>query len=667
MLAGNPIRPACTPARGIRLRLALIGVLVVGAAPALAWAVGLVLLGPTAVSTSRAHGDRLQSLPVAAQGPISAALGSDRPAYRVRGLRAANPAQHLRVLFARRGVSVRSGGAGVTMALLALGHGELLRPLGAVVPRVSGNRVGYPYGSLTEWFANGPLGLEQGFALAARPRGGSGPLTLSLMLSGDLHPRLQHGSLLLTGDGVSLGYDGLVAMDARGRTLPSWLQMLGDRVLIRVDDRGAAYPVRIDPFIQQAELSARHGVRGEEFGESVAISGKTIVVGTPNYTVASTNREQGAAYVFTMPSSGWANAVQTAVLKATRGQAEELFGHSVAVSGDTIVVGAPFREVGEHTGQGAAYLFVKPRSGWRNATQTAKLTATRGVSHEFFGEAVAVSGSTIICGAPGSKVASNAMQGAVDVFSKPASGWAGSLTPKQQLTASDGEAHDAFGIAVAISGETIVAGADLHAVGKNAGQGAVYVFVEPASGWKTATQTAELTDATGEAGELLGHSVAISGTTIVAGAPYRTVGKNPMQGMVDVFTGPATGWAGTLSDGTELTVADGAAHEALGRTLAISGTAIVAGADFREVGKNAEQGAAYVFLRSSSGWATATQTGELVAANGAAGDDFGRSVAISGETIVVGAPDHEVAKDLGQGAVYTLAVASSATGAGEDR
>jgi FG-GAP repeat len=636
-------------------------------AVALGGVVVVALLGPTTAPISRARDDRLQSLPVAAQGPVSAALGREQSAYRVLGLHAENPAQHLHVMFARRGVTVASSGARFTMMLSAYGYGDLLQPLGSVLPHASGNRVEYQHRLLTEWFANGPLGLEQGFHLATRPSVGSGPLTLSLMLSGDLALRLQRGSLLLTSDGVSLRYGSLVATDARGRALPSWFQLLGDRLLIRVDDRGAAYPVRIDPFIQQREMVAKRGASGEEFGESVAISGKTIVVGTPNYVVASTNREQGAAYVFTMPPSGWANAVQTAVLRASEGQAEELFGHSVAVSGNTIVVGAPFREVGKHTGQGAAYVFVKPRSGWTNAIQTAKLTAARGAPHEFFGEAVAVSGNTVISGAPGRKVGRNAMQGAVDVFTRPASGWAGSLTPKLRLTASDGEAHDAFGIAVAISGDTIVAGADLHAVGKSAGQGAAYVFVKPVSGWKTAAQTAELTDEKGEAGELLGHSVAISGRTIVAGAPYRTVGKNPVQGTVDVFTRPAAGWAGTLTHASGLTVAEGSAHEALGRTLAIWGTAVVAGADFREVGKNAEQGAAYVFLRPSSGWANATQTDELVASNGAAGDDFGRSVAITGNTVVVGAPDHKVAKDLGQGAVYAFVAASSATGADADR
>jgi hypothetical protein len=422
--------------------------------------------------------------------------------------------------------------------------------------------------------------------------------------------------------------------------------------------RRAAYSLRIDPFIQQGELTSSHGTRGEEFGESVSVSGDTIVVGTPNYTVASTNEEQGAAYVFVKPASGWANATQTAVLTAKKGQSEELFGHSVAVSGDTIVVGAPFREVGKNTGQGTAYVFVKPTSGWKNATQTAKLTAARGAANEFFGESVAVSGNTVLSGAPSREVGKNAMQGAVDVFTRPVSGWAGSLTQTAELTVSSGEVNDALGISVAISGSTIVAGADLHTVAKSTNQGAVYVFVKPTTGWANATQTAELADDQGEAGELLGHSVAISGDTIVAGAPDREVGINVDQGAAYVFVMPATGWAGSLTQAAALTASDGARNELFGRSLAVSGNAIVVGQGFTEVGKNAEQGAVYVFVKPASGWANATQTAELTASNGTAGDGLGRSVAVSGDTIVAGAPDHEVGKSLAQGAAYMFVALS---------
>jgi FG-GAP repeat len=412
-------------------------------------------------------------------------------------------------------------------------------------------------------------------------------------------------------------------------------------------------PAAARSFVQQAELTASHGTRGEELGESVAISGSTIVVGTPNYATSS-GVEQGAVYVFTKPASGWANATQVAVLTARRGQPEELFGHSVSVSGSTIVVGAPFREVGKHTGQGAAYVFVRPAGGWRDATQTATLTAAKGEAHEFFGEAVAVSGNVVVSGAPSRAVGPNARQGAVDVFRKPAAGWKGAMTQSAQLTASDGRANDALGISVALSGRTIVAGADLHSVDARAGEGAAYVFVRPASGWRDATQTTELTAEEGGPGELFGHSVALSGATVAVGAPYREVGGVAAQGAVYVFVRPASGWSGPVGQAAELTASDGAKNELLGRSLAVSGNTVVAGASSREIARNAEQGELYVFAKSASGWANVAPVAELTAADGATGDSLGRSVAVSGDTVIAAAPDHEVRHALAQGAVYVF-------------
>lgn len=121
-----------------------------------------------------------------------------------------------------------------------------------------------------------------------------------------------------------------------------------------------------------------------------------------------------------------------------------------------------------------------------------------------------------------------------------------------------------------------------------------------------------------------------------------------------MFVRPASGWGGALSQTAELMASDGAKNEVLGRSLAVSGEVIAAGARFREVGKSTDQGAVYVFVRPGSGWADATQTAELTASNGTTGDSLGRSTAVAGATIVVGAPDHEVGKNLAQGAVYVF-------------
>jgi hypothetical protein len=645
------VRPA--PAR--TRRLPAICILSAGAT-SLACALAIGMPHPTGASPARIVRRDLGSLPLLAQSVVSAALGDDSRAYQVLGLRAVNPAQRLHLRFSTHGVEITSAGAHVTMHLAAYGRGGALRTPGPARVSVHENRVNYLYGRFAEWYANGPRGLEQGFDVSAAPAGQRGSLTFVLALSGGLHARLRRGSLLLSGAGASLRYGGLIATDANGHVLRSELQLHGQRLLIRVDDRGAHYPLRIDPFLQQSELSDRHGASGEQFGEAVAVSGRTLVVGTTNQIAASTDFEQGAAYVFTAPASGWAHARQAAILKAPRGQPEEAFGRSIAISGDTIVVGAPFREVDGHTNQGAAYVFVEPASGWRSTTPTAELTASAGAGHEFFGESVAISGNTVLVGAPGRRVGKHAAQGAVDVFAMPRSSRAGTARQVAELTAPDGQANDALGISLAVSGRTAVAGADQHRVGGATDQGAAYIFTKPPTGWRNARETAQLTDTRGEERELFGRTVAIWQNTVLAGAPDRG-GEQPEQGAAYVFVKPAAGWAGTLTQTAELTASDPGKGDELGGALAISGGEIVIGAPGHATGKSTEQGTGYVFVKPvTGGWQTATETNELVAKDGTEGDKLGLSVALSENTILLGAPDRAVNKNLAQGAVYAFSM-----------
>jgi hypothetical protein len=407
----------------------------------------------------------------------------------------------------------------------------------------------------------------------------------------------------------------------------------------------------VEPFGQMGELSGKPGASGEGFGEAIAVSSRTLVVGTTHHMAASTDVEQGAAYVFTAPAPGWAHARQLALLRAPRGQSEEAFGRSVAISGDTIVVGAPDREVGRHTGQGAAYVFMKPASGWSHASPPLELTAARGQAGEFFGESVAISGNTVIVGAPGRKIGRHAEQGAVDVFAVARSRTA-DATQLAELTASDGNSNDALGISVAASGQTVLAGADLHRVGA-VQQGAAYVFVKPAHGWRDAREAAKLTSGQGQTRELFGRIVTISHHTAVIGAPDHS-GTATEQGAAYVFAKPASGWAGSLNPTAELSASDPGKGDEFGGALAISGGVIAAGAPSHAAGKSTEQGAGYVFVKPTTGWKTATETDELIAKNGAEGDKLGLSIAISGATILLGAPDHQVNDERAQGAVYAF-------------
>jgi hypothetical protein len=352
--------------RAMTLRRALVVVLVA------LLAIGVVLhkgIGGSrrpVVSGVRAgayHQEGLLSLPAAAQGPVSAALGGSSNAYRVvsaaGGFHAASPAQHLSLSFTANGVSVSSGVAQLGLALRGVGYGNRLRAVGSSVARPSVNRVDYaPAGGVRVWYANGPLGLEQGFDLASRPGTGRGPLSLSLSLAGDMRARLGAVGVVFSGHGAALRYGGLVVRDARGRELPAWFELRRGRVLIRVADRGAQYPLRVDPFIQQAELTASDGAAGDDLGVSVAVSGTTIVAGSPYHKVGS-DTQQGVVYVFSDEGGSW---TQTAELTASDGAAGAAFGSSVAVSGSTIAV----------LGGGSLYVFSGAGGSW---TQTAELTA----------------------------------------------------------------------------------------------------------------------------------------------------------------------------------------------------------------------------------------------------------------------------------------------------
>jgi hypothetical protein len=393
---------------------------------------------------------------------------------------------------------------------------------------------------------------------------------------------------------------------------------------------------------EQAKLTASDGLVDNYLGDSIAISGNTVVVGAPEATVGL-NRYQGAAYVFVEPVTGWATMTEVAKLTASDGAASDRFGSSVAIDGQTIVVGAPdahYNAASNSYGPGAAYVFVEPASGWATTTQTAELTASDGKSLDGLGTSVAVSGQTVVVGAPGATIGTNSAQGAAYVFVEPGSGWA-NAAQNAKLMASGGNANDGFGSSVAASGNTVVVGAPGAPHGAyGPGPGAAYVFAGPV--WSGPMyQTAELTASGGLYHDGFGSSVAVSGNTVVVGAPRapydgQTLTDGP--GSAYVYNEPAAGWT-TATQSATLTASNGAAGNEFGASVSIDGTMLVAGAPGATVGTNAGQGAAYVFDELGAGWVSATESAIATASDGAAGDQFGAAVAVSGSTVAVGAPD----------------------------
>ena len=279
-----------------------------------------------------------------------------------------------------------------------------------------------------------------------------------------------------------------------------------------------------------------------------------------------------------------------------------------------------------------------------------EVTAADGAAGDNFGSSVALSanGTTALVGAPTKTVGGNSGQGAAYVYTLAGGTW----SQAAELTVSLGAAQDGFGDSVALSanGATALVGADYKNVGSNYGQGAAYVFTTT-NNWSTNTP-AELTTTLGATGDHFGNSVALSanGTIALVGADYKTVGGNSYRGAAYVFTLTA----GTWSQTAELTATDGAANDYFGFSVALSadGATALVGAWEKNVSGNSQRGAAYVFTTTNN-WSTNAQV-ELIAANGAAQDYFGISVALSGDgaTALVGAYNTTVGNNSGQGAAY---------------
>jgi hypothetical protein len=345
---------------------------------------------------------------------------------------------------------------------------------------------------------------------------------------------------------------------------------------------------------QLGELKGTDTVAGDLFS-SVAITGRTIVAGAPDHDGGA-----GRAYMFAKTASGWRQANE---LKGSDTVANDNFGSAVAISGTTVLVGAP----GHAKDAGRAYVFAKTASGRR---QVAELKGSDTATSDSFGGAVAISGTTIVVGAPGR----GSGAGRAYVFTQQVHGW------KQvaELKSSDIAARDYFGSAVAISGTTVLVGAYGHA--HYAGR--AYVFSQQVHAWK---QVAELKGSGTVDNDFFGLSVAISGTTALVGAP----GHADDAGRAYVFEKGSTRW----TQSAELKSSAAAFDNYFASAVAISGTTAVVG----DPGQVGNAGRADVFTQQATRW---TQTAQLKGDDTAACDFLGVSVAISGTTVVVVAPNH---------------------------
>jgi len=384
---------------------------------------------------------------------------------------------------------------------------------------------------------------------------------------------------------------------------------------------------------QLARLAASDAAASGEFGYSVAVSGDTAVMGA--YGGAK-------AYVFVRSGGVW---TEQATLTASDGAADDRFAWSVAISGDTAVIGAMFDDHAGGTNAGSAYVFVNSNGVW---TQQAKLTASDAAANDWFGVSVSVSGDTAVIGASADDLGVRPNAGSAYVFVKPGGGWA-NMTQTAKLTASNSAADDYFGGSVSLSGDTAMIGGSNNDHPGKTDAGSAYVFVKPGGGWMNMTQTATLRASDAAVGDRFGVSVAVSvsGDTAVIGAYYDDRAGGTNSGSAYVFVGTGGGW----TQQAKLTASDAAAYDVFGSSVAISGDTAVIGARYDDFVGRTDAGSAYMFVRSGGVW---TQQAKLTACDAEAGDFFGNSVSVSGDTAMIGAPYDDHAGGNVAGSVYVF-------------
>lgn len=404
----------------------------------------------------------------------------------------------------------------------------------------------------------------------------------------------------------------------------------------------------------------------DQFGTSIASDGNTVVVGAvgeaSDGSGPGNNAAPGAGAVYVLVRDGSGNWSEQAYLKALNPDSNDLFGHSVAISGDLLVVGAPTEDSdGSDPGDnsienaGAAYVFV--RDGLGNWTQEGYLKASNPDALDFFGYGVGISGDTVVVSAPtedgdGSDPTNNGAlaAGAVYVFERDGlGGW----SEQAYLKASNADAEDGFGIGVGIFGDTVVVGA--HAESSDGSDpsnndasvaGAAYVFVRDGMG--TWSEQAYLKASNLDAGDLFGTTVAISGDTLVVTAVRESSDGSSSTdnsafhaGAAYVFE--ADGLGGWVEQGY-LKSSNVDPEDSFGSSAAVAGDVVVVGATM-ERGNGVDPsdnslvdaGAAYVFVRDGlGGW---VEKAYLKASNVDAQDALGNSVLVlSDGTVLAGAP-----------------------------
>jgi len=364
------------------------------------------------------------------------------------------------------------------------------------------------------------------------------------------------------------------------------------------------------PVLSQTKLIADDAFKDSGFGWAVAVDGDTAVV-----SAFADYDNLGAAYVYERTAGGWQQVAKLTASDGVDGDNGDFLGISLAVSGDTVVLGAALDDNENGTDAGAVYVYVKPAGGWPAAmTETVKLVAPVAAADRGFGSALALEGDTLVVGSPGKDDA--LVPGEVFVYQGGGDSW----TLKATLSVSGLNGSDSFGTILDFDGQTIAVGA----FGQDGSKGAVYLYRKPSGGWSSKSHDVMLVAADGQANDFFGGSVAVDGDTVLVGANGDD-DHGSKSGAAYVFVQTGSSWV----QQAKLTASDAKAADNFGYSVDLAGNSAVIGAShFSDDAADA----IYFFTRSEGAW---TEQGKITDPDAKTGSKFGLSVAIDSTATVV--------------------------------
>ena len=524
---------------------------------------------------------------------------------------------------------------------------------------------------MDEWFINDARGIEHGFDVPSPPaRDGAEGFRVLLDLTTSLQPRIieDDRSVEFTdGSGqAALYYRGLVVFDALRRPLPARMSIAAGgapeewELAIHVDDRGAVYPLIIDPvFTTNTQTMASNPAAANEwFGFGMSMSGHVLAVGVPNADGPNPGQTDiGAVDIFVYQEQFrlW-ERLKRIYPGSPLGAAA--FGYSVDLDGDQLIVGAPGEN---HAGalSGAAYIFQRDQGGTDNWGQVAKLLPVTGEANAMFGASVGIDNEMAAIGSPqrtGAGMAMNA--GAVFASFRDNNG---SWSQPSAITGFVPAANDGYGRAVAVEGTRILAGAPLGqtvATPADAGVVVVHTYTFGIDGLPVGHSTAVVTDPNPSAMANFGSAISAQGLTMVVGSSNKTTSAGAGAGVVSIFRFNAlTGWQWLA----ELQAPGGKSNDRFGSSVCLSGDTLAVGAPFADHSAGVtDTGAVHLFEATPVTNTSWTHVEILRRVQVESDFRHGSSIAMSGDMMAISTPFDDTGAFVDAGTVDTLVRRSGA-------